>query len=232
MIAGIDGCKAGWLAIVERTEARGLEVLIFRTPADAVAALSDARIVAVDIPIGLTNDGSRLCDLRARRLLGLRRSSVFPAPIRPTLRARTREEADRIGRESDGRGVGAQSWGILPKVRDWDMAIRERGAKTARILEVHPEVCFWALNGGAPMALSKKDPDGYVARKDLLAAVFGIDAVSEARRQVARSDASADDVLDALVALWTARRIRAGSARKIPDTPEIDPFGLSMAIWY
>lgn len=190
-------------------------------------------LVAVDIPIGLSNGGRRQCDVHARRLLGsLRGSSVFPAPIRPTLRATTREEADRIGRESDGRGVGAQAWGILPKVRDWDLAIRERGGATVRIFEVHPEVCFRALNNGASMPLPKKDRDGYCTRKDLLAAVFGADAVSEARRQVARSDASADDVLDALVALWTARRIRAGSATKIPDPPEIDSFGLSMAIWH
>ncbi|MEW6348758.1 MAG: DUF429 domain-containing protein [Thermodesulfobacteriota bacterium] len=37
----------------------------------------------VDIPIGLRDHGpERSCDLEARRLLGIRRSSVFPVPCR------------------------------------------------------------------------------------------------------------------------------------------------------
>ena len=38
----------------------------------------------------------------------------------------------------------------------------------------------------------------------------------------------ADDILDALVALWTAERIARGSAISIPAQPPLDAYGLRM----
>src|SRR5258708_162894 len=51
---------------------------IFLTFSDLTAAL-DAVVIAIDIPIGLTDHGPRRCDLDARRHLGPKRgTSVFP----------------------------------------------------------------------------------------------------------------------------------------------------------
>jgi predicted RNase H-like nuclease len=40
-----------------------------------------------------------------------------------------------------------------------------------------------------------------------------------------------DDLNDALAALWTAERIAAGIARRIPDENVLDRLQLEMAIW-
>ena len=40
-----------------------------------------------------------------------------------------------------------------------------------------------------------------------------------------------DDLLDAAAAAWTARRVLAGSARPLPDPPEVDSSGRPVAIW-
>jgi hypothetical protein len=86
-IAGVDGCRAGWIALIECTETRSITARVFLTFRDLVTAL-DAIVIAIDIPIGLTDSGARQCDHLARRHLGSKRgSSVFPAPIRPALAA-------------------------------------------------------------------------------------------------------------------------------------------------
>ena len=40
-----------------------------------------------------------------------------------------------------------------------------------------------------------------------------------------------DDVLDALVACWTAERIHMGTAFCIPQQPTVDSNGLRMEMW-
>ncbi len=45
------------------------------------------------------------------------------------------------------------------------------------------------------------------------------------------SGAATDDVLDALVACWTARRIHAGTAIRLPPTAPVDARGLRMEPW-
>ena len=53
----------------------------------------DLSLIVIDVPIGLLHAGERECDRAARKLIGKRRSSVFPAPIRAMLDAETYEEA-------------------------------------------------------------------------------------------------------------------------------------------
>lgn len=82
LVAGVDGCRAGWVAFkVElRTRATSLEVIDL--PAWLRERPPDLACVAIDIPIGLL-EGPRACDKAARKLLGQPRgSSVFPAPRR------------------------------------------------------------------------------------------------------------------------------------------------------
>jgi predicted RNase H-like nuclease len=42
---------------------------------------------------------------------------------------------------------------------------------------------------------------------------------------------SADDLLDACIACWTAKRIATGAAIVMPDPPPLDARGLRMALW-
>ena len=231
-VAGVDGAKAGWFAVWRDADGRIFSAYA-RTPADLCEALQLADVIAVDVPIGLTESGPRYCDREARKALGApRASSVFPAPIRPALSANTRESASLVQKKIDGRGIGAHGWGIFSKICEWDSFLRTNPQTAKRIYEVHPEVCFWALNGSRPMQYSKRSHDGRRERRDLLTREFGSSTLDEARLRAGRREVADDDLHDAFVALWTAERIRAGVAMRLPEFSALDSVGLPMSIWY
>jgi predicted RNase H-like nuclease len=97
------------------------------------------------------------------------------------------------------------------------------------VREVHPEVSFYFWNHERPMTYPKQTGFGFAERYQLTRAVFD-DAADRIRAAVPRTAASDDDVLDALAALWTARRIYTGDAVRIPATGEQDVLGLPMEI--
>ena len=232
LIAGVDGSRAGWFAVSLDAHGR-IASAVFSTSTTLCDALGKAGVIAVDVPIGLTDCGPRQCDRAARKALGTpRASSVFPPPVRSALTAQTREAASLAQRRIDGRGIGVQAWGIFPKIRDWDRRLRENSQIAKRVFEVHPEVCFWALNALQPMRHSKKSPEGRSERRNLLAREFSSAALDEARARHTRREVADYDLYDAFVALWTARRIHAGIAKCFPESPPRDSAGLSMAIWY
>jgi len=68
-----------------------------------------------------------------------------------------------------------------------------------------------------------------VARRRLLLARAGI-VLAEDLGQPGEK-AGVDDVLDAAVAAWTARRVAAGQAQPVPQPPEKFSDGLTCAIW-
>lgn len=227
VVAGIDSCRGGWLAVVvtfgEQVEAEEL-VLVERF--EELSGLSPRPShVAVDVPIGLLDEpaqGGRPCDREARRVLGRpRSSSVFSAPARPSLSSTTFQEAGQYG-------LNLQTFGILPKVREIDRIMNPEFQ--FRIREAHPEVCFFTMAGLAPAQAGKKKVEGREERISLLERYFF--QVGEALGRFPRSQVSADDVLDAYACAWTAMRIFRGEAGHLPDEPERDSKGLQMAIWY
>ncbi len=72
---------------------------------------------AIDIPIGLAADGSPgRADIEARRRLGPRRSSVFPAPVRAVLAAiHLRGGLRALPRRACGKAISKQLFNILPE---------------------------------------------------------------------------------------------------------------------
>ena len=233
IIAGVDGCREGWICITKNlaTGIIGSGVYAHAKSLFCQDPLPD--IIAIDIPIGLTEKDPRQCDKEARKLLGsARRSSVFPAPIRPALGAKNRFQASKLTFEANGRKVGAQSWNIFRKIREIDDALKDNLRLRERAYEVHPEVCFWALNHGAAMEYSKKTPEGRNARRQLVCRFFGKSAVDRVRSDRAAKKVKDDDIYDAFAALWTAQRISKGKAVVIPDPPPLDSTGLCMGMWY
>jgi predicted RNase H-like nuclease len=110
-------------------------------------------------------------------------------------------------------------------VRSGPPSLRER------VVEVHPEVSFCLWNGGRAMRHSKKRAEGRAERRALIDAVWP-GAVERLRARLNGSGRryGIDDLYDALAALWSARRVRAGTARTLPDDPPTDRFGLPMRI--
>lgn len=230
---GVDGASSGWIAVW-----RMQRELAWQVHGDAralVHAHQQAGVIAVDIPIGLSDSGGRLADALARSFVGGRRAySIFSTPVRGILDAKNQPEASQRHREIDGRGFGAQSFAILSKIREWDELLHSNPQVRRMVREVHPEVSFAALAGGAGQGLvaSKRTSTGIAARSALLAAAFGEAAIADLLSAVPRREAKADDVLDALAALWTAERIRDGVACSLPAEVIPDATGLDAAIWY
>jgi predicted RNase H-like nuclease len=131
------------------------------------------------------------------------------------------------------RAVSIQAFGIFPKIREIDALLIARAELRSRVIESHPEVAFWRLNGGCAMRLPKKvkglvNPAGMAERQALLCGLglpAGFLALPPPR------GAAADDFLDAAALLFVAARLARGEARPFPDPPGVDGLGLPVAIW-
>jgi len=232
--AGVDGCRGGWV-VVTSTANDALDAFWASAFAEIIAALPADTILAVDMPIGLTDAGARDCDRAARQFLGRpRASSVFPAPIRPCLQAPDRVSADTIGRRIDGRGVGAQAYNLFTKVREVDQVLIAASELTQRVHEAHPEVCFRVMAGGNGPGHSKRSTAGQAERRALLvdSLAGGPSVFKRLRQRLPRGHVGDDDLSDALAVYWTAQRIRSGQARGLPEPAPRDRFGLPMQIVY
>jgi predicted RNase H-like nuclease len=169
IVAGVDGCPGGWLALVECKDGQP-KAQVFSRFNDLANALPEAKVIAVDIPIGLPEVGARACDEHARRELAQPRgSSVFPAPLRAVLAARLWEEACTIRLRIDSKRMSKQAWGIVPKVQEVDALLRENANLAARVFEVHPEVSFAAWAGRNEQRRMSFQTTGQVANTVCLA---------------------------------------------------------------
>lgn len=228
LICGADGCRGGWVALVENLDTREISWRVVPTLRDLAIGKSPPQVIALDVPIGLPDEGSRACDKEARKHLGRgRMSSVFPAPIRPVLQASTHAKASAAGAAVDGRRLSIQTWAIIPKIREVDKFLRAETSLRARVREVHPEICFYFMAGRRPMQFSKRRRAGRDERRSLLVTEFG-DVVGRALGDRRSLGCAAHDLLDAFAALWTARRIAKGKAITLPSLPPRDRYGLPM----
>ncbi len=248
-VAGVDGCKAGWVAVVAEP-GRPVYSRVVGSFAELVGQLPGDAAIAVDMPIGLpdfTHHGGRGPEVLVRRFLAERQSSVFSIPSRAAVYAAAEEfstierwyaahrEASRIARETSDppRGVSIQAFGIFSKIRELDGLLIARPELRGKIVESHPEAAFWQLNGRKAMTLPKKikgrvNPAGMDERRALLAACgheMSFLASSAPR------GAAEDDFLDAAAMMLVARRFARGAAVSFPDPPGVDRFGNPVAIW-
>ncbi|AMX95635.1 DUF429 domain-containing protein [Mesorhizobium sp. M7A.F.Ca.CA.002.10.1.1] len=249
VLVGVDGCKAGWIA-VRRTFGMAPSVGVFATFTALLASLPEDAVIAVDMPIGLpgfSGKGGRGPEALVRPLLGARQSSVFSIPSRAALYADTngfttieawyaahvRASAVALTTSDPPRGVSIQAFGIFAKIREIDALLIARPDLRGRVFESHPEVAFCRLNGDQAMQLPKKikgsiNPAGMAERKALLCRL-GYD--KGFLDQPPPRGAAADDFLDAAAMTLIAGRIVGGEARPFPDPPGRDSFGIPVAIW-
>jgi predicted RNase H-like nuclease len=207
VVAGVDGTKGGWVAVVLE-EGRVQRTMLIEPIASDFRGLADAAVIAIDVPIGF---GPRRADAAARAFLKGAASTVFTTPAREVLEAPF----------APGLGVTKQSHNIGDRV----LHVTVLAAIDGRFREVHPEVSFRAMKG-APLKYRKKSAGGVFERMDLLRqqaiefSDFGPAAV-----------APIDDVLDAAAGAWSAARVVKGVARSLPDPPELVD-GRQVAIWF
>ena len=125
-MAGVDGCKRGWVAVV-LIDGRFREARLLEGVESSFAELADIERIAIDVPIGY---GPREADGLARAVVG--GSSVFSIP--------ERERFDVPFAE--GGGISAQAHALGDRIRH----VTALATADRRFREVHPEVCFTAMN--------------------------------------------------------------------------------------
>lgn len=223
-MAGVDGCRGGWLVATVALGGGPPSLRVVGSFAEIASGLANGTVerVALDMPIGLATAGPRRCDQLARKLCGPRRSSVFPAPVRAVLAAGSYGEALTLSRAASGVGLSKQTWNLVAKIREVDQLIGE--LPPGCVAETHPELAFAALCGG-PLADSKHTRAGLAARIGALATVFPDVETLVATPLVG---AAIDDMTDALVLAWSARRQHLGLGASVGD--EVDSRGLPMVI--
>lgn len=247
-VAGVDGCKAGWVAAV-RLPGEAPTATIHATMDALVDALPEGTVIAVDMPIGLpdfTGAGGRGPEKLVRRFLGQRQSSVFSIPSRAAIYAEpgpfasvedwyaAHRRASEVARATSDppRAVSIQAFGIFSKIREIDRLLIGRPDLRQRLFESHPEAAFWRLNGNVAMQLPKKvknrinEPGMEERRKLLIRCGLPADFVLAAPPR----GAAGDDFLDACAMLLVAARHARGETVSFPDPPARDTRGLEIAI--
>ncbi|WP_346892472.1 DUF429 domain-containing protein [uncultured Roseibium sp.] len=236
-VAGVDGCKAGWISVIRRlgvpAETR-LEV--FSSFSEILDYLPVLSVIAVDMPIGLPDrigPGGRGPEKAARRNLGERQSSVFAVPARSAVYAEDYAHACKIAQTTSEppKKVSKQAFYLFPKIREIDRLMTPE--LEVRVYEVHPELAFWRLNNCAAMNLPKKiksraNGPGLDQRRDLLVS-HGLER--EFLNQTPPRGCGRDDLLDAAANCLIAGRIANGQAEPFPTDFQRDGKGLRMVIW-
>jgi predicted RNase H-like nuclease len=213
LVAGVDGYRKGWIAVA--LDPSG-DVQVSTHPSFSEVLSSQARVIAVDIPIDPPGLGVRAADAGARAFVGSSRgSSVFPTPPRAALEARTFAEANEIARTITGKGLSQQAFALGRKI----LEVHTLAEVDERVIEMHPEVSFREL-AGEPVLESKHTAAGLARRRELLAEAGvvlpgAVPGVPEA------------DLLDAAAGAWTAARYAEGKAQALPP----DHAGRLGAIW-
>ena len=208
-VLGVDGWRLGWMGAV--LDGRHAQLLALPSVADVLAVPAD--LVAIDMPIGLSEDGARACDEEARRLPARTgaASSVFPAPVRAVLatddyaQARSLSLAATEGR----RSLSAQALPLVRSIRALDDALGD--PPTDRVVEVHPELSFRL--GLGRVADRKGTARGTVQGLQALRAGLDVEeALADAPPGVPMIDA-----LDVCAAASSAQRLADGTAEHVGD---------------
>ncbi|SNR87550.1 DUF429 domain-containing protein [Blastococcus mobilis] len=209
-VLGVDGWRGRWAgALLDE----GTVTLLDLPDVAAVLAVPAVELVAIDMPIGLSETGVRACDVAAaRRLRGLGAAgSVFPAPVRTVLGTDDYAEARALSRAATDppRAPSAQAFQLVKAIRELDDALGE--PPTDRVVEVHPELAFRALDAG--VRERKGSARGTVQRLRALRAVMDVEeALARAPVGIPLIDA-----LDACAAAWSAQRLAQGRGECVGD---------------
>ena len=235
-VIGVDACRRGWVAVsleVSRLPRRAPRLVAVRMDRSLVSVLDradcgPARVVGIDMPLGLLESGWREADRVARGLLGPRRSSVFAIPPRAVWAQLSYPAANQLCRELTGQGFSVQAWGLRAKLLE---ANQYREACEHPMYEVHPELAFGAM-AGAPLGYSKHTAAGRELRRELLAGAGIVLPARSSGHVPGTWTAPETDTLDAAAVAWSAARIATGQAVILPDRPQRDSQGRQITIRY
>lgn len=231
---GIDGCRAGWIAISLDDENAGYWLLESNEELGEFFANFDR--IFIDVPIGLSeNEHIRECDQELRKVLGPDYyASVFNPPMRIALNAPTYGEASMMSYETTGKKISIQAWNITPNIKVVDQFLQQNEALRDKIFESHPELLFQKLNGGSSILQKKATKKGLRHRLSLLKKQnkYVDDFFRDIKEEYRRNQVDEDDIIDAMSLALFAWRSVNNEMKTLPEEPSTDSTGLKMAIHY
>lgn len=227
---GIDGCKAGWLAIWTQggsycfSVKPSLNILKKDHPS--------ATRYLIDIPIGLpSTNHPRTLDTVMRRELPGRSSTVFPVVARAALQGSTGAESSQLNFFETGKKLSKQSQAIIPKIREADRFFEMH--PSVDLIESHPEIAFKHLNGGTVLQSRKKSKYGLEERLNILS-IYNRKAERIYHKILSatlRKDVAYDDILDALCLAITLEMAK-NNLLHLRDNNTEDSLGRPIQIGY
>lgn len=231
---GLDGCRAGWIAISLDEEDAGYWLVESNIELEEYFEEYDR--IFIDVPIGLNDEKYvRECDENLRKVLGPDyEASVFNPPIRPALYAPTYAEASMTSYETTGKKVSIQAWNITPNIRVIDQYLQQNEEYRDKIFESHPELLFQKLNGGNSILQKKATKKGLRHRLGLLKerSKYADDFFRDIKEDYRRNQVDEDDIVDSMVLALYANWSLEKELKTLPADPPVDSTGLPMAIHY
>jgi len=221
VVAAVTPCPGGWLVASAKLHAATFapeDPRVLAKFAEVFDERPQFEVIALNAPIGYPDspDQGRSCDREARRLLGRRAMTVRNVPTRETVESglvRLDERLDAIGLV------------LLP--RYGEVAAEMLPYRQRTVYEAHPELSFYVINADAPLRRSKHSEEGIAERRALLEKrIPGIRRVLDFELD----GVPTPHLYDVSALLWTARRIAAKAATRIPEHPEWDTEGLRREI--
>jgi predicted RNase H-like nuclease len=223
VVAGMTPCPGGWLVASAKLHAATFvpeEPQVYTKFPEVFDAHPPYEVIALNAPVGYPSepDELRSCERDARALLGRRAITVRRTPTRDTM---------ETGLPRLDEHLDAVSLVLLPRL--CEVASEMLPYRQRTVYEAHPELSFHVINGDRPLLYSKHSDEGIEERRAILIKrIPGIQRVLDAELE----GVPTPHLYDVSALLWTARRIQAKAATRIPENPEWDAEGLRMEYVY
>ena len=223
MVAGVTPWRHQWVVVSARMAGAVFAAeapRLFSSFAEVLDERPAFASIVVNAPIGYVDrpeSGMRTCDREARSMLGRHAQAYRYNPARSIIRdgLAVHERTDEVFNTL-----------LLPRYRD--VANQMSPYRQRVVHEGHPELSFFQLNGNMPLTWPESSDQGREERHQLLARRFAdLESLLEGTRD---TDLPERTVLGAFALVWTARRVFARAADRIPTDPEWDSEGLRMQI--
>jgi predicted RNase H-like nuclease len=222
VIAGATPSRNGWFVASAKLSGATFIPEIPRHYASFNEILNERpafSVVVMDAPIGYRDSSAspeRVCEIEARNLLGNRARFIRRAPLRSSL---------TTGVSSPGENLDAVTAFLLPLYGEIG---EEMTSHRQRVVYAgSPELSFFQLNGDTPMTSASTMHERNAMRRDLLIKRLPmitkildehIDGVNDRQK------------VDAAALLWTARRVVAHVAIRLPSLAIWDDASLRMEL--
>lgn len=249
-VAGVDGCPSGWIVIKKNITDNTIEYKLCNNFKEVIDYTIKCKMVAVDMPIGLSLKERRECDIQARNMLKPRKraNSVFNAPVFSVIS----DQIDYASRQNykqkydahikvAGWGITIQSFCIFKKLYEVNKddvnvnLIKER----KNIKEFHPELVWAARSSGAiPAKKNAKDKNKDNIGKEFRLAILHqelkmtLEEIKNVIKKIkgATTKVAVDDIIDAMGGLLAAQDMIQN--RNCIAPAQTSANGLNMEIWY